>query len=105
MTSLDPVARSPDAPTSAAATPEPAPSPADVVSVLPGERTAESVEKWVVDVKERLGGRTPDLITTDENAPSARAILEAFGAEVMSPRTRQIGPAAEDVPGGAGGAA
>src|SRR4051812_25367698 len=41
-----------------------------VVSVIPGERTAESVEEWVVDVKERLGGRTPDLITTDEHGPS-----------------------------------
>ena len=37
-----------------------------VVSVVPGERTAESVRELVDDVKGRLGGRTPELITTDE---------------------------------------
>ena len=37
-----------------------------VVSVVPGERTGESVRELVTDVKERLGGRAPELITTDE---------------------------------------
>ena len=41
-----------------------------VVSVVPGERTAESVRELVGDVKERLGGRAPALITTDEYALS-----------------------------------
>jgi len=36
--------------------------------VIPGERTAETVEGLVKDVKEGLGGRTPDLNTTDEYA-------------------------------------
>jgi hypothetical protein len=40
-----------------------------VVSVIPGERTAESVAGLVRDVKERSGGRAPNLITTDEYAP------------------------------------
>jgi IS1 family transposase/transposase-like protein len=62
-----------------------------VVSVVPGERTAESVQELVSDVKERLDGRTPELITTDEYAPYAGAILEAFGEEVMPPRTGQPG--------------
>ena len=31
-----------------------------VVSVVPGERTAESVQELVTDVKERLDGRVPD---------------------------------------------
>lgn len=62
-----------------------------VVSVIPGERTAESAEELVADVKERLGGRTPDLITTDEYAPYAGAILEAFGTEVVPPRTGKPG--------------
>ena len=30
-----------------------------VVAVVPGERTAESVQELVGDVKERLGGRVP----------------------------------------------
>ena len=40
-----------------------------VLSVVPGERTAGSVEELVSDVKERLDGRVPELITTDEYAP------------------------------------
>jgi len=62
-----------------------------VVSVVPGERTAESVEELVGDVKERLGGRAPDLITTDEYSAYEGAILEAFGEEVVPPRTGRPG--------------
>jgi IS1 family transposase/transposase-like protein len=62
-----------------------------VVSVVPGERTAESVRELVADVKGRLRGRTPGLITTDEYAPYEGAILEAFGTEVVPPRTGKPG--------------
>src|SRR4051794_18097690 len=62
-----------------------------VVAVVPGERTAESVRGLVTDVKGRLGGRTPGLITTDEYAPDEGAILEAFGTEVVPPRTGKPG--------------
>ncbi|MBV8329537.1 MAG: hypothetical protein JOZ61_03620 [Verrucomicrobia bacterium] len=62
-----------------------------VVSVIPGERTSESAEELVADVKERLGDRTPGLITTDEYAPYEGAILEAFGTEVVPPRTGKPG--------------
>jgi IS1 family transposase/transposase-like protein len=62
-----------------------------VVSVIPGERTAGSARELVSDVKERLGGRTPALITTDEYAPYEGAILEAFGTEVVPPRTGKRG--------------
>jgi IS1 family transposase len=62
-----------------------------VLAVVPGERTAGSVEELVGDVKGRLGGRVPDLITTDEYAPYQGAILEAFGEEVVPPRTGQPG--------------
>jgi IS1 family transposase/transposase-like protein len=62
-----------------------------VVSVIPGERTAESARELVSDVKERLGGRTPALITTDEYAPYEGAILEAFGTQVVPPRTGKRG--------------
>lgn len=62
-----------------------------VVSVVPGERTAESVQELVNDVKGRLGDRAPELITTDEYSAYERAILEAFGTEVMPPRTGKPG--------------
>ena len=62
-----------------------------VVSVVPGERTAESVQELVSDVKERLGGRAPELITTDEDSAYEGAILEAFGTEVVPPRTGKRG--------------
>ena len=62
-----------------------------VVSVVPGERTAETAQELVTDVKARLGGRTPALITTDEYAPYQGAILEAFGTEVVPPRTGKPG--------------
>src|SRR5205814_734848 len=58
-----------------------------VVSVVPGERTTESVQELVGAVKERLDGRVPDLITTDESSAYEGAILEAFGTEVVPPRT------------------
>src|SRR5258706_4791406 len=62
-----------------------------VVSVVPGERTTESVRELVSDVKERLGGRAPELITTDEYSAYEGAILEAFGTEVVPPRTGKRG--------------
>jgi transposase-like protein/IS1 family transposase len=62
-----------------------------VVSVVPGERTAESVQELVADVKQRLDGRPPGLITSDEYAPYEGAILEAFGTEVVPPRTGKRG--------------
>src|SRR5436309_4554953 len=62
-----------------------------VVAVVPGERTAGSVQELVGDVKERLGGRPPELITTDEYSAYEGAILEAFGDEVVPPRTGKRG--------------
>src|SRR3954452_8471532 len=62
-----------------------------VVSVVPGERTAGSVRELVTDVKGRLGGRAPVLITTDEYSAYEGAILEAFGTVVVPPRTGKRG--------------
>ncbi|HYK10084.1 MAG TPA: hypothetical protein VEV39_04760 [Gemmatimonadales bacterium] len=62
-----------------------------VVAVVPGERTTESVEELVSEVKGRLGGRAPRLITTDEYPAYEGAILEAFGEEVVPPRTGRRG--------------
>jgi IS1 family transposase/transposase-like protein len=62
-----------------------------VISVVPGERTAESAQELVEDVKGRLDGRVPALITTDEYSAYEGAILEAFGTEVVPPRTGKRG--------------
>ena len=62
-----------------------------MVAVVPGERTTESVQELVDDVKERLDGRVPALITTDEYSAYEGAILEAFGTEVVPPRTGKPG--------------
>jgi IS1 family transposase/transposase-like protein len=62
-----------------------------VLTVIPGERTAETVQELVADVKGRLDGRAPDLIMTDEFAPYPGAILEVFGEVVVPPRTGKRG--------------
>src|SRR3954464_5790200 len=62
-----------------------------VLAVVPGERTAGSARELVGDVKGRLGGRAPRLITTDEYSAYEGAILEAFGTEVVPPRTGKPG--------------
>jgi len=53
-----------------------------VVSVVPGKRTAEKVQKLVRDFKRRTGGRIMNLITSDEYRPYKRAILKAYGQKV-----------------------
>jgi IS1 family transposase len=62
-----------------------------VVSVVPGERTAESVVAVVEDFKRRTGGRLMDLITTDGYAAYEEAILEAYGETITPPRTGKRG--------------
>jgi IS1 family transposase len=62
-----------------------------VVSVVPGKRTAENVEKLVDDFKARTGGRPMQLITSDEYRAYKPAILNAYGQEVVPPRTGKPG--------------
>jgi IS1 family transposase len=62
-----------------------------VVSVVPGERTAENVRKVVADYRQRTGGALPNLITTDEYPAYAEAILEAYGEEIVPERTGKRG--------------
>src|SRR4051812_21789084 len=62
-----------------------------VVSVVPGERTAESVVAVVEDFKRRTGGRLMDLITTDGYPAYAEAILDAYGETGTPPPTRRRG--------------
>ena len=62
-----------------------------VVSVVPGERTAESVAAVVEDFKRRTGGRLMGLITTDGYTASEEAILDAYGETITPPRTGKRG--------------
>ncbi len=62
-----------------------------VVSVVPGKRTADKVEKVVQDFKARTGGRLMQLITSDEYPAYKPAILNAYGTEVVPPRTGKPG--------------
>ena len=56
-----------------------------LLSVVPGKRTAENCEKLVEDAQMRTGGRTDVLVTSDEHAPYAAAIEEAYALEVPEP--------------------
>jgi len=62
-----------------------------VVSVVPGERTAESIVAVVADFKRRTGGRLMDLITTDGYPAYADALLDAYGETITPPRTGKRG--------------
>jgi hypothetical protein len=62
-----------------------------VVSVVPGERTAESVAAVVADFKRRTGGRLMDLITTYGYPAYEGAILDAYGVTITPPRTGRRG--------------
>jgi len=62
-----------------------------VLSVVPGKRTAANVDELVSDVKVRLEGRVPRLVTTDEYAPYRQAVLDAWGEDVTPPRTGKPG--------------
>jgi IS1 family transposase len=62
-----------------------------VLATVPGKRSAEKVEELVADVKKRLDGRVPRLITTDEYAPYKPAILNAYGTQVVPEPTGKPG--------------
>jgi hypothetical protein len=62
-----------------------------VISVVPGERTAENVAAVVEDFKRRTGGRVMNLITTDGSSADEEAILDAYGETVTPPRTGKRG--------------
>jgi IS1 family transposase len=62
-----------------------------IISVVPGERTAENVAAVVVDFKRRTGGRLMNLITTDGYPAYEEAILNAYGETITPPRTGKRG--------------
>ena len=67
-----------------------------VVSVVPGERTAENAVAVVEDFKRRTGGRVMNLMTSDGFPAYETAILEAYGTTVTPPRTGKPGRPAGD---------
>jgi hypothetical protein len=62
-----------------------------VVSPVPGKRTAENVRILVQDFKKRTGGRAMSLMTGDGYPAYREAILEAYGAVFVPPRTGRVG--------------
>jgi len=60
-----------------------------VLAVIPGARSIENAEAIVAEVKDRLGGTPPVLITSDEYPAYETAIELAFGEPV--PPTRGPG--------------
>jgi hypothetical protein len=53
-----------------------------VLAVIPGSRSIENAEAIVAEVKQRLGGRHPELMTSDEAPAYASAIEHVFGVPV-----------------------
>jgi len=62
-----------------------------VISVVPGKRTEKNVAELVLDFKKRTGGRTMNLITSDEYKPYKKAIMRAYGRKMTPPHTGKPG--------------
>src|SRR3954464_914652 len=61
-----------------------------LLAPVPGKRDGVTCERLIREVRDRTGGRTDLLITTDEHAPYESAIHEVYGVE--QPRPRRPGP-------------
>src|SRR6266542_1033337 len=62
-----------------------------VLEVAVGPRTADSAVLLVEGVRDRLGGRVPELVCSDEYPVYAEALLSVFGEERVPPRTGRPG--------------
>jgi len=62
-----------------------------VLDVVVGPRTTDSAELLLVGVRDRLGGRTPELVTSDEYPVYAEVLLSVFGEQQGQPRTGRPG--------------
>jgi IS1 family transposase len=62
-----------------------------VLAVIPGARSIENAEAIVAEVRKRLGGAAPELITSDEYPAYATAIEVAFGEPVPPAQAPQAG--------------
>ncbi len=54
-----------------------------VLAVVPGKRTAENCRELVKQVHQRMGGKLPGLITTDEYPSYSVAIHQVYGQRVV----------------------
>jgi hypothetical protein len=69
-----------------------------VLSAVVGKRITENAVLLLEDVRERLGGRAPGRVTSDEYPAYAEALRAVFGEEHVPPRTGRPGrPAAPRV--------
>jgi hypothetical protein len=62
-----------------------------VLSVVVGRHLADNAVELLQDVRARLGGRAPAVITSDEYSAYPEAILAVFGAAHVPPRTGKPG--------------
>ena len=61
-----------------------------LLCLVPGKRDGAACERVIRLVRDRTGGRTDLLITSDEHAPHETAIKEVYGLD--RPRPRRPGP-------------
>jgi hypothetical protein len=62
-----------------------------LLALVPGKRDGETCQRLIRQVRDRTGGRTDVLLTSDEHAPYETAIRQVYGVE--TPRPRRPGPA------------
>ncbi len=61
-----------------------------LLALVPGKRDGATCERLIRQVRDRTGGRTDVLLTSDEHAPYETAIRQVYGVE--TPRPRRPGP-------------
>jgi IS1 family transposase len=62
-----------------------------VLEVVVGPRTTEAAELLLEGVRDRLGGRVPELVTSDAYPVYAEVLLSVFGQQQVPPRTGRPG--------------
>jgi hypothetical protein len=62
-----------------------------VLEVLVGKRLEDNAVFLLEGVRDRLGGRVPELVTSDEYAAYHEALLDVFGQQQVPPRTGKPG--------------
>jgi IS1 family transposase len=62
-----------------------------VLEVVVGPRTQDSAELLLEGVRDRLGGRVPELVLSDEYPVYAEVLLSVFGEPQVPPRTGRPG--------------
>ena len=62
-----------------------------VLQVVVGPRTTDSAELLLEGVRDRLGGRAPELVCSDEYPVYPEVLLSVFGQQQVPPRTGRPG--------------